>query len=71
MADKTLKMWFLHVKSQVAENLNDYRLFLPPLLCSLIISYTYFTRHFLVHLITFLSLVFGKKKGEERSNSGV
>lgn len=57
MADKTLEMWRRHAKSQVAWNQDRSRTPLFPLFLSHRISPSYFTRHFLVHLITSLSLV--------------
>ena len=57
MADKTLEMWLRHAKSQVAWN-RERSPFSPSLFLSHRISPSYFTRHFLVHLITSLSLVF-------------
>lgn len=57
MADKTLEMWLQHAKSQVAWNQErSWTALGSPLPHT--ISPTYFTRHFLVHLITSLSLVF-------------
>lgn len=62
MADKTLEMWLWHAKSQVAWNqewsqMTQYHFCL---LSSSLAEYLppYFTCHFLVHLITSVSLVF-------------
>jgi hypothetical protein len=66
MADKTLKMWLQHVRSQVVEIVNDYNLhnspeYLPVILHVIflghpITSLSFFPCLFLLSLSLFLSL---------------